>query len=296
MIEWRPLELGHKALCDGYLAQQSPGISDLTFTNLFLWHFSERIELAEHGGMLCLRVRKGDAVEHFLPLGVGPQRRCLDQLIDEARNDKRPFTLRSLTAAQAAQLETAMPAAFAVTPVRERFDYVYAVHDLINLAGEKYHAKKNHLNKFTRSYDWKYLPLDPSLIDRVAHAEIDWCEQRQCDSDEGLKGEKAGIVETLKQFGHLDYQGAVIVIGDRIAAFTFGEALSRDTVVIHIEKADPKFPGAYAAINQQFLEHEWPAMAWVNREEDLGIEGLRQAKLSYHPARFVEKYWATLKP
>ncbi len=296
MIEWRPLELGHKKMCDQYFREYSPGISDLTFTNLYLWHFSEEVLLAERGGMLCLQVRKpGAAPQYFLPLGAGNIRSGIDDLIADAGTQAATFTLRSLTVGQAARLEAAMPGAFAILPARDRFDYVYAVQDLIGLSGEQYHPKKNHLNKFTRSNDWRYLQLDKTLLDSVAQAEIDWCEQRQCEFDEGLKGEKTGIVETLKQFGALDYTGGVILIGERVAAFTLGEALSRDTVVIHIEKADPDFPDAYAVINQQFLEHEWPQMAWVNREEDLGIEGLRRAKLSYHPARFVEKSYATLR-
>ena len=297
MIEWRPLELGHKALCDRYFHQYSPGISDLTFTNLYLWHFSEEIALAEQVGMLCLRISKpGTAPQYFLPLGAGDLAGRVAELIADARANGQAFMMRSLVAEQIPALEAALPGAFAFAPARDRYDYVYAVRDLIDLGGEKYHAKKNHLNKFTRTYDWKYLPLDTTLLNAVAQAEIDWCEQKHCEFDEGLKGEKSGIVETLKQFGKLDYKGGVIMIDGKVAAFTLGETLSRDTIVIHIEKADPQVPGAYAAINQQFLEHEWPGMTWVNREEDLGIAGLRQAKLSYHPARFVEKSSATLRP
>lgn len=181
---------------------------------------------------------------------------------------------------------------FQIQPVRDQFDYVYHTSDLSNLAGDKYHKKKNHLNKFSRSYSFTYQPIQESHLGQcLALADI-WCAERHCVEDFGLAGEWDAIKDILHHYPALQpqLQGAVILIDNQVAAFTFGEILNAQTAVIHIEKVNPKIPELYTVINQQFCEHAWQQIPLINREQDLGEPGLRQAKLSYHPTRLVEKY------
>ncbi|HQI78527.1 MAG TPA: phosphatidylglycerol lysyltransferase domain-containing protein, partial [Petrotogaceae bacterium] len=107
--------------------------------------------------------------------------------------------------------------------------------------------------------------------------------------------EKIAIFRALENFDKLGLTGGILKVSGKIAGFTFGEPISEDTVLIHIEKADPDTKGAYTAINQVFLEKQWKHMSYVNREEDLGLEGLRKAKESYHPVKMIEKYGCEFK-
>ena len=103
-------------------------------------------------------------------------------------------------------------------------------------------------------------------------------------------GEWAAINAALADFQALELQGGVILINDRVEAFTCGELLNAATAVIHLEKANPEVRGLYAVINQQFCQQAWAGVPFVNREQDLGEPGLRTAKMSYHPHHLVEKF------
>ena len=188
-------------------------------------------------------------------------------------------------------------AKFDITPERDNFDYVYLAQDLINLSGRKFHGKKNHLNAFRKEYpDAKYLPITEEIIPKC-RAELNlWSEtHKRANPDDPFIGyEQAAIHEIFDHFDKFKLKGGAILLNDKVVAFTFGERLNSDTAVIHVEKADPNIRGIYVAINQNFVEHEWPDMIYINREEDMGIDGLRQAKESYKPVKLIEKFNATL--
>jgi uncharacterized protein len=179
---------------------------------------------------------------------------------------------------------------FSLEPQREHFDYRYASADLIGLAGRKYHGKKNHLNKFRATCRFSYEPMTPEHVPACLEFQDSWCDCNRCTDDMNLMHEWAAVQELLGAFGRLGVQGGVILIEGIVEAFTLGELLNSQTAVVHIEKANAQIPGLYSVINQQFCEHAWRAVPFINREQDLGDEGLRQAKLSYHPERLVEKY------
>jgi hypothetical protein len=180
---------------------------------------------------------------------------------------------------------------------RDFFDYVYLASDLIELRGKKFDGKRNHIKKFLRQYDHEYIKLTPEHIDDCLRIMYDRCVENDCDCLRGhdYACDRMPSAELLAHYGELDCTGAIIRVDGRFEAFTVGEALNRDTAVIYIEKANTAFTGIYTYINQQFCEREWADMAYINREEDEGVPGLRKAKLSYHPARLIEKYTITCK-
>jgi hypothetical protein len=190
--------------------------------------------------------------------------------------------------------ELAAAPEFQVSPAREHFDYLYATADLIQLAGRRFHDKRNHVNAFRRAHRFRYEPLEERHLPACRELAEAWCRLRRCEEDLSLAGEWEAVREALAHFPDLRLSGGVILLEGRVVAFTLGELLNRDTVVIHIEKADPELKGAYAVINQQFLEHAWAQVPFVNREQDLGEPGLRTAKLSYNPVRLVEKFQVKL--
>jgi hypothetical protein len=173
---------------------------------------------------------------------------------------------------------------------RDNSDYVYLAKDLISLSGNKYHRKKNHLNQFIKNYAFEYHPLNADLVKRVLGMQEAWCQIRECVAKPDLLAEDFAVREALTGYEELGYHGGTILINSVVEAFALGEALNGDTAVIHIEKANPEILGLYAAINQLFCLNAWSEVTYINREQDMGVEGLRKAKESYYPHHMVNKY------
>jgi hypothetical protein len=182
-----------------------------------------------------------------------------------------------------------------VSEERGHWDYLYTVSDLIELKGNRYHKKKNLLNQFVKKYEFTYLPLEPGLIEQALGMQEDWCTWRDCESSEVLSAENKAIARILNDWQQFNgVQGGAIIINGAMAAYTVAERLTPDSIVIHFEKGDTQYKGVYQAINQMFLANSATQFALVNREQDLNDEGLRKAKLSYHPVSFVDKCRVTL--
>ena len=161
--------------------------------------------------------------------------------------------------------------------------------DLAELKGKHYQPKRNHVNKFRKEYRYNYEPLTPDLIPVCLQFESEWCMKHGYIENENIRNERRALTYALHHFEELDLTGAVISVDGKIAAFTFGAPISHNTFGVHYEKADINIDGIYSAINQEFASHLPEQYIYLNREEDLGIPGLRQAKLSYHPVLLLEK-------
>ena len=178
---------------------------------------------------------------------------------------------------------------------RGHWDYLYSVTELIELGGNRFHKKKNLLNQFKKNYTFKYVPLTDELINMAGEMQEDWCTWRDCESSAQLFAENDAIDRVLKNYEKLKgLLGGAILVDNKMVAYTVAEKISKDSVIIHFEKGSPDYKGVYQAINQMFLEHSCKDLTTVNREQDLGDEGLRKAKLSYNPIDFIKKYKVTL--
>ncbi|MFZ5585179.1 MAG: DUF2156 domain-containing protein [Thermodesulfobacteriota bacterium] len=289
---YQPLELADKDSITRCLAADPPTTSELTFTNLFMWRHHYRPVWRKQGEQLLIALQPADQHPPFGLPPVGPgdlTAAALALMADLARAGAAPRLCR----VGAAALGRMDPGRIKARLDRDQSDYVYAVEDLVKLPGNRFHRKKNHLNRFLKTQPHAYRPLDEGLVAAVLDMQQDWCALRHCHLEPGLSAEDQAIYEALSHFGRLDYRGGAILIEGRVEAFSLGEALNPQTAVIHIEKANPEVPGLYAAINQRFAAEAWAGMAWINREQDLGIEGLRQAKESYNPRHLVDKYELT---
>jgi hypothetical protein len=174
---------------------------------------------------------------------------------------------------------------------RENWDYLYAFTDLIELKGNRLHKKKNLLNQFLKNYEFEYQPFGPRMIEQAMAMQEDWCAWRDCESSDVLAAENRAILRVLDRWDQIDHiLGGAIFIDQIIVAYTLAEPLTDDMLVIHFEKGCPDYKGVYQAINQMFLAHIDNSFKLVNREQDLGNEGLRKAKLSYQPVEFLRKY------
>jgi hypothetical protein len=328
--QMRELALEDRALVEGLLARDRPDASELTFTNLFLWRHAYGLRLSRVEGALCLFAWRRDPEDSFLlpPLipavGAAGNMSLRGSLVTEessagdrdssltlamtgsrgsgviaqalrhfAANGHDPKLCR-ISTAQLGRLGITSER-FVIEPDRDNWDYVYSVRDLAELAGDKYHQKRNHIAQFRSQYDFEYRPLTPDLVAGCEEVQDLWCDERHCDLSATLRAEARAVKEALRNLERLSAVGGCILIQGEVEAFTLGEALNDDTVTIHLEKANAAFHGLYQLINQQFLEHQWQDFAYVNRQQDLGIEGLRKAKLSYHPHHMVEKHAVRLK-
>lgn len=173
---------------------------------------------------------------------------------------------------------------------RDSADYVYETEKLISLSGKKYHGKKNHINKFNRLYpDWTYEKITDENVEECFQMALNWRRENGCDEDVDKNAEMCVTLNSLRLMKELELSGGLIRVDGRVVAFSIGEPVCDDTMVVHIEKAYADVQGAYTIINQQFLTHEASQYQYVNREEDMGDPGLRQAKESYRPVFLVEK-------
>ncbi len=294
---FKPIELADRQCITEILREHWPGTSELTFTNLFIWRNHYDFQWSVYKDWLCLIGREGQGTYFAMGL-VGPEGRAdiVMPLLEWLKVNKEVSEPLIERVDEGLALEVSNLPGLVVEERREHFDYVYLTRDLIELAGSRYRTKRNHINQFYRTHEsYTYETLDQRHLDACLRLQEQWCLQRRCDEDLNLLGEWDVTKEILNNYGALGVAGAVILVDGQVKAFTLGERLAEDMAVIHIEKADPGVPGLYQLINQQFCARQWHNLKFINREQDLGIPGLRGAKLSYNPDHFIKKYRVTLK-
>ena len=288
-MNFTSLTLDHKQEIEVCLRQYPPVISEMTFTNLFIWRYYYQFQVASHQRFITLLAQpKGAHPFFFPPIGKGDIQSWAVDCLHYFKNQGIPPCFERLPESIIKELTDFSD--LKVVADRDNNDYVYRINNLIRLSGNKYHTQKNHINRFNKKHKWEYLPLTPDLIEECLTLQEEWCRSKKCFESHNLLNEDQAILEAIKKMNSLSYKGGVIRINRKVEAFTLGELLNPETVVIHIEKANPELPGLYPVLQQQFLEQEWSLIPFVNREQDLGIEGLRKSKLSYHPEFMVEKY------
>ncbi len=294
MISFKDIELTDKEVITSYTQNSPRRNCDLSFSNLCSWRFLYDTQFAVQDGFLILKFWAGDKLVYMMPVGNGDLKKILEDMIEDAGQEGERFCMLGVCAGMRAELEAIMPGKFHFEADRDYADYLYLRTDLSTLAGKKFQAKRNHLNKFRRTYNYEYVPLTPDRIRECLDLEAEWCKVNNCDQHEGTGNERRALIYALHNFEALGLTGGILHVDGKIVAFTFGMPINQDTFGVHVEKADTSIDGAYAMINYEFANHIPEQYIYVNREEDLGIEGLRKAKLSYQPTIILEKYMACL--
>ncbi|PAF44592.1 phosphatidylglycerol lysyltransferase domain-containing protein [Helicobacter sp. 11S02629-2] len=290
-IVFKEISLENKDLIKSYLAKETFLISDITFGNLFIWRHARKIEYAIVKDCLIIKTTyEGKNPFIFFPIGEGDKKQALLDLKTYFQSSGERLELHSVESKNLELLKELFPDA-KVELNRDRSDYVYVTKELIELKGRKFHKKKNHFNRFLEEHaGFTYEPMSEANLEELIELQTKWHKLNDDPSDKGLYFEHVGIIDVFKHFDKLGLEGGLIRCSGNIMAFSFGEIATNEMCVIHIEKADISYRGAYQAINQQLLSHAFSMILYANREEDLGIEGLRKAKLSYNPTMIVEKY------
>ena len=291
--QFKDLTLEDKPLFDQVFNQFPPQISEFTFTNLFIWRHAYQIKISRLQNFLCLLSEQRESSFFFPPIGEGDVIECYQSLLQYLGGKGTLPKIVRVPEAAVEQMDWKTSGMKAELD-RSQCDYVYLTQDLIELKGRKYHRKRNHIKQFQEKYSYQYIPLTPEWIPQCLQLETEWCDLRHCEASPGLLNESVAIKEAFTHFEELGVKGGAILINGKVEAFTLGDPLNSETVVIHIEKANPAYEGLYPTINQAFLENQWSGYTYVNREQDLGEEGLRKAKESYFPHHLVNKYVVTL--
>lgn len=299
MIEgFRRPELSDAELISDYFHKYPTRSCDRTFANVYLWAKFYQVEFTQYKNTLVFRDNSA-GYGYAFPVGADEDvREVIPDLIRDAEEAGKPFCLYGITREHFEQIEQWFPGQFTCEYNRDEADYVYETEKLATLSGKKLHSKRNHINKFKQVYDgrWEYEKLTEDQVEDCFQMAMRWRNENECEEDEEKNQEMCVTMNSLRLLKELCLIGGVLKIDGEIVAFTIGEAVNDDTFVVHIEKAFAEVDGAYTMINQQFVEHELLGKyQYVNREDDVGMEGLRKAKMSYHPVFMIEKGYVTLK-
>lgn len=294
-MDFSEITLRDKSLFDEHLARHNTQISELTFTNLFAWRYFYKFRYTLIGSLLCIIAVPGKG-EPFAMIPVGSAdteefSKAILSLQDYFKSRGWRPAFRKITTDELQYFKGYTSSEADIVYDRDNSDYVYLSSDLTSLKGKKYDGKRNHINRFKKKHTYEYVPLDCSLLEECSSIMLRWCKEKNCSCQEGDYCERYANTELLYNFRTLGCKGALLKVDDTgYEAFTVGEMLNGDTAVIHIEKANTRIDGLYTLINQQFCQREWQSAAYINREQDLGLEGMRKAKLSYNPVKIVDKY------
>lgn len=291
-----PIKLEDKKRMDAFFLAEEYDNSELCFGNMFLWKDSWHIEICiTDDDILLLRgFQPGGERFFFPPILKSPNQMAsgMQHCIDASHEEGRPFLMYGVTERIVELLHRSCNADdYVIVEDRDNFDYVYNTKDLIELPGSKYHAKRNHINKMRATVETVYERMNDSLVEPCYQSYMLWYEKRQAEGfDPTLEDEKVSVRLALDHWKELEFDGGALLIDGRVEAFSLGERRKCDMAVIHVEKANTEYPGLYALINQQTAQNVFCDVRYLNREEDMGLPGLRRAKESYHPCRMVRKF------
>jgi hypothetical protein len=295
-LRFAPLMMERREEYSSLFALCGEKASDYSFINIWGWSEERRYEWAFHDGLCWLRLAAGPAPVYWAPVGDW-NRPDWPELLD--RLFPSGIVFERVPQALADIWRERLGEGIRLEEQRSEWEYLYSYEKMVALSGNRLHKKKNLLTQFRKLYDYTYAPICLNRIKAIRAMQEEWFQWRGCEESPGLAAENIAIARVLNHWEELpgilggslsvkDAEGA-----DKIIAYTVAEELGDGTVVIHFEKGLDSYKGVYQAINQIFLAHSQErAFTLVNREQDMGIEGIRQAKESYGPVGFLKKYKA----
>jgi len=262
---------------------------ELTFANFYLWHEHYNTSYVEMDGFLIFISEHDGCRYAAMPIGKGDKKAVIERLAKEFKADGYDLRFNCITKEMFEEIEEMFPGMFEIEYERDYADYVYSVEKLAYLKGKKLHGKRNHIANFKKNNDWSYESITDENTEECVEMACRWRCMNGCDGDPEKHAELCVTLNALRERKALGLTGGLIRANGKVVAFTLGEKAGGNAFNIHIEKAYADIQGAYPMINQQFVENELMDYAYVNREEDVGSEGLRKAKLSYYPEILLEK-------
>lgn len=296
MIDFKPIDLDSKELYQSYLLDGETRGCEFSFANLYMWGELNIAMLHDH---IVFFAQYNVRNVYPYPLGKGDKKAVFDAIIEDAKERGIPCQISGVLEAEKEILEELYPGKFRFNFNRASFDYVYAIEDLADLKGRKYQKKRNHLHRFRDEFpEYSVEPLGEKNLSNVRQMAEQWYKIKLQENPESdFYMEKIALEKAFDHYQELGLEGLVLLNGNDVLAFTMGSRLSCDTLDVHFEKARWDVDGAYTAINCEFAKYireKYPEVHFLDREEDMGLDGLRKAKESYYPHHLVEKCRAYL--
>ncbi|MDD3242533.1 MAG: phosphatidylglycerol lysyltransferase domain-containing protein, partial [Eubacteriales bacterium] len=281
-MQFHEITPADKASVQHCLAGETFENSELTFANMYMWRQGWGLRLAQEDGVIYMLSQHAHETVHFQPMV--PRDKPVAAAVEAAMADLRQRGVPEVIVGANEDFRRRLLSetdAYDVQEDRDMSEYIYSVPDLMTLAGKKYHGKRNHVNKFRQSTVFAWRELGAKDGDECLAMFDGWAAQH--DANEDITAEREAIEQAFCHFELLELTAAGMVIGDRLEAFAIGGMINPQLAVIHFEKGNAEIPGIYAAINQEFLQRHFAEVPFVNRQEDMGIPGLRKSKESYLP-------------
>lgn len=285
---------------DEYFALSRTEISDACLNSRVAWNVGFYYQMARIEDCLCLISNGGVFTSPHLTWPVGDMdgsrlKLVIDSLWPVFQNRSWPFRLMYIDEVNLPLVRDLDGYTARICHNRDFSDYLYDAEDLRQLSGKALHGKRNHINKFMRLYsDFDYRPITAGDKDEALNLVKEWCDEKNLDYLNLQQSDYRAIRQLFDDFSELDIRGGTIRVNNRLVAFALGSLMRGNTAVIHFEKADAAYQGLYSVINKLVLDNAFPEAEFVNREEDMGIRGLRKAKNSYGPVRMIHKYEALI--
>ncbi|MCD8144328.1 MAG: phosphatidylglycerol lysyltransferase domain-containing protein [Oscillospiraceae bacterium] len=303
MIEFRNPELSDRPWVDELFFAKNNRGCEYSFTNLYCWKDAYQQKVARVNDYVVQYLSGSIGPCYPFPVGRGELKPVLEALMEDARRQNHPFRLICVTNEEIQQLEALYPGQFTYSEDRHGFDYLYEIDKLADLKGKKLHGKRNHIHRFEENYpDWAAEPVTEDNLAECLAMDVEWYRLNRGYSDDeeeiNLGAEGVALRLAIRHFTALSLEGLLIRAGGKVVAFTLGRKLSEDTFDINFEKAYSEIQGAYPIVNREFarqIRQAHPEIRYLNREDDMGVEGLRKAKESYYPDLMVVKHSAILK-
>lgn len=293
MLAFKQLSLEDRDIINKYLKVWNSDSSDLSFANLYTWSCSYCTRYAiENDALFIMQMHPNSKMAMCIPLPFDKTANLASyiELIREyCCKNNISIDLGIPSEEHLNKFINDLGDNYEIVPNENNFDYVYSSDSLITLSGNKLHSKRNHINKFLSLYEPEFFIFDDSHKEECLKLYCEWYKEKG-EGTKNIDDEICAVEKVLNEYKQLGLTGCVIKVNGRIIAFSFGEKLNENTALIHVEKYIPEYDGIGAYINREFIKNCWADIEFINREEDMGIEGLRRAKKSYMPVKMVKKY------
>ena len=290
MIDFHRIRPEDKEEYEKILMSVAPRGCEYSFCNLYFWGRQEIAFI--HGCVAFFAHYQGRSVYPY-PIGNGDKKAVLEAILADAQERGIPCRIGGISPADRHELGNLMPGRFYCREDRDGADYVYTVEALADLRGNKLQRKRNHVNRFRAAYpDYQVEPITEDNLEDAAHLVYNWYKNKQETTGGDFLLEQIAMDRAFSHFTQLGLFGLLLSVDGEYIAMTMGSRMNRDTVDVHFEKARDDIDGSYAAINSEFARYirdTFPEIQYLNREDDMGLEGLRKAKLSYQPHHMMEK-------
>ena len=287
MLNFKNIEIEDIDLYKKYTADNNELSCENSFVNLLVWQCAYNNMIAEKNGRLFIKSGAGDRETFRLPIGDDIIEGLKD--ISEYCGKKNP-PIWTQDGERFQNAKQYLEENYSLSDKRNACDYIYLQSDLANLSGKKYHSKRNHISAFSKKHEWRYEDITEENIEKVKVCAEKWYEENAEKADSYLLCEKNGLQIIIENMERLSVKGGAILVEDKVVAFTFGSPINNQVFDIHIEKALKEYAEAYTVINREFARR-LESYRYINREDDMGLEGLRKAKLSYKPVILLNKYF-----